>query len=105
MEELLNETLKEIKKNQQNLKKDISDVEKILIKHQNEIEDFLEIDKKFIDLQQKFYELSIKMEHIQIKTSNAESAWTNTIDFIVKMFWVILVSYLLYKLGIPASPV
>jgi hypothetical protein len=52
----------------------------------------------------KVQKLEIKMESIHLRTMDTENKWTTITDFFVKIFWVVIVSYLLYKLGIQGPP-
>ena len=53
---------------------------------------------------EKVQSFEVKIESIHIRTASTESKWSNIIEFFVKIFWVIIVSYLLYKLGIQGPP-
>lgn len=53
----------------------------------------------------ELYEVSSIFESIKVKNSHSESFWSGTIDFIIKIIWIIVVSFILYKLGINPPPV
>jgi len=53
----------------------------------------------------KIQEFEIKMEGINLRTSRSQQNWDQLIDFVIKIFWVVVASYLLYKLGIQSPSV
>lgn len=115
MDLILKEKINNIEKNQnalieklEDLKKEINNFEKKLISKdskttilQNKVKDLKESLDQIIEKVQKF---EVKMESIHLRTADSESKWSNIIDFFVKIFWVIVVAYLLYKLGLQAPP-
>lgn len=44
-------------------------------------------------------------ESIKIKNSQSESFWSGAFDFIIKIVWIVVVSFILYKLGISPPPI
>lgn len=67
-----------------------------------------EIEKNNIDNQEilfKIKDLNHNLDLLKAKSSNSESFWGGIIDFIVKVFYVIIVSYILYNLGWEGPPV
>lgn len=115
MDQILKEKLSNIEKNQNGLtekleiiKKEVNNFEKTLISKdskisiiQSKLKDLKESLDQVIEKVQKF---EIKMESIHLRTTDSENKWSNIIDFFVKIFWVIVVAYLLYKLGLQGPP-
>mgnify|MGYP003332961589 CR=1 FL=1 len=105
-----------IEKNQEKNTKILEDVSK---KRNEQAKSLHKIEHKVEHMEQKIREImatidsftdklqesAVKMEGIAIRTSQSEQTYTKLIDFVVKIFWVVVVSYLLYKLGIQGPPV
>jgi chromosome segregation ATPase len=64
-----------------------------------------EMSSDIDSLSKKIQEFEIKMEGINLRTSRSQQNWDQLIDFVVKIFWVVVASYLLYKLGIQSPSV
>ena len=66
---------------------------------------FKEMSVEINSFSNKIQEFEIKMEGINLRTSRSEQTWAQLVDFVTKIFWVIVASYLLYKLGIQSPSV
>jgi predicted nucleic acid-binding Zn-ribbon protein len=64
-----------------------------------------EMSSEMDSFSKKIQEFEIKMEGINLRTSRSQQNWDQLIDFVVKIFWVVVASYLLYKLGIQSPSV
>jgi len=82
-------------KNYQVLDSKIKNIEEKL----KEIRQENNLTKKEIHLLESLF------ESIKIKNSQTDSFWSGTIDFIIKIVWIIVVSFILYKLGINPPPI
>lgn len=56
-------------------------------------------------LKQNLINMDKVFESMKIKSSHSEDFWSGTADFIIKIIWIIVVSFILYKLGINPPPV
>ena len=90
------------------LKKDLDKFEKLLISKDSKISILQsktkDLKESLSSIFEKVQKLEIKMESIHMRTTDTENKWTAITDFFLKIFWVVIVSYLLYKLGIQAPP-
>ena len=59
------------------------------------------VKKEIDDLEDKVQELELKTETLSLRTASSESKWSKIIDFCLKLAWVLLAGYILYKLGFP----
>ena len=102
MDRILKEKITSIENSIKGLEKDITLKDAKISVIDGKIKDLKESINSIFDKVQKF---EIKMEAIHIRTTDSENKWSNITDFVVKIFWVVIVSYLLYKLGIQAPPI
>lgn len=102
MDRILKEKITSIENSIKSIEKDfiLKDAKVSIL--DGKVKDLKESINYVVDKVQKF---EIKMESIHIRTTDTETKWSNITDFIVKIFWVVIVSFLLYKLGIQAPPV
>lgn len=63
------------------------------------------LERENKEIKDKINELQIILESIKIKNSSNESFWGGVLDFGIKIVWILIVSYILYKLGIPGPTV
>ena len=115
MDQLTKEKLNNLEKSQDKVLQKIDEFKKEIIEFEKSLNSK---DSKISLLQSKIKDLKedvdifcakvqnfeVKIESIHIRTASTESKWSNIIEFFVKIFWVIMVSYLLYKLGIQGPP-
>lgn len=51
------------------------------------------------ELQNKIKDIEFYIESLKKKNDNTESIWTSSVDFIVKIIYMLVVAYILYLLG------
>lgn len=51
------------------------------------------------ELQNKIKDIEFYIESLKKKNNNTESIWTSSVDFIVKIIYMLVVAYILYLLG------
>lgn len=102
MDRILKEKITSIENSIKSIEKDITLKDAKVTILDGKIKDLKESINFVVDKVQKF---EIKMESIHLRTTDTENKWSNITDFVVKIFWVVIVSFLLYKLGIQAPPV
>jgi len=56
-------------------------------------------------LNDKIHKLEILIESLKLKNNTSENFWSGIIDFIVKLIYVFVVSYILYVMGWESPPV
>jgi len=102
MDRILKEKITSIENSIKSLEKEVTLKDAKISVIDGKIKDLKESINSIFDKVQKF---EIKMEAMHIRTTDSENKWSNITDFVVKIFWVVIVSYLLYKLGIQAPPI
>lgn len=102
MDKILKEKITSIENSIKSLEKEFTLKDAKVSVLDGKIKDLKESLNSIFDKVQKF---EIKMEAMHIRTTDSENKWSNITDFVVKIFWVVIVSYLLYKLGIQAPPI
>lgn len=63
------------------------------------------LEKENLLLKEKLTEVERTFELLKIKNSHSEGLWSGTVDFVIKVVWIIVVSLILYKLGISPPPI
>jgi FtsZ-binding cell division protein ZapB len=61
--------------------------------------EFEEHKKKSEELLLKVRNLESDVDRLKSKSSNTENLWTTSVDFIVKIVYMLIVAYILYLLG------
>jgi hypothetical protein len=60
----------------------------------------IEHEKKIQTIEQNIHKLELDVQAVEIASAGRENRWKTIITFVVQIIWVVLASYILYKMGI-----